>query len=507
MRIKPSQLATILQKCKDQNELRQILRHIFSFKENIDVFSIFLFPDTVCNRIPPFHHELYEALFREGNDAFAAPRGHAKSSITGLIFIIFCIVNKLEKYIVYISQNHTKTVQFLTPIRFEFKNNDRLKWLYGDINMAFGKDEQGKDREDCFDVNDCRVEAVSFEKNLRGFKYRNIRPTLIIGDDIEEDMRVLNPELRVKDYHKLNKVIIPSLDIDGRFKMIGTLIHLDSLLFKKVKQYNGKIYKACDKDFKNLLWPDRFTKAKLEKIKDDIGSIAFQQEYLNNPIDNEHSLIKRDWVVACFDHDLTFKDLEKKYYNTKVLGVDFAFSDRITADRSAFCSVGESNGKYYVFHTETKKGMSVNEQLDLIKNKLHAKYEYMNIGLEENSIKAVSKDIAQMGMPITLFWTGANDPAQLEKAYKKLEFLGKRHTVGKTNMIMRLGTAFENKKFVIPYKTEEDRLIANEILAECTSYALADGKLVEAGVHPDIPIALGYCLEQLNRTQENLLVF
>lgn len=497
MRITPLQLAKILKNSTDQNELKQILRYIFSFKENIDIFSLFLFPETVSNKIPKFHHELYDLLFKPGNDAFAAPRGHAKSSITGLIFIIYCIVNGLEKYIVYISQNHTKTVQFLTPIRYEFKNNDRLKWLYNNMDFKFDKEEDGKDREDCFDIGGCRVEAVSFEKNLRGFKYRNLRPTLIIGDDIEEDIRVLNPELRVKDSHKLNKVIIPSLDINGRFKMIGTLLHLDSLLYKKIKQYDGKIFSACDENFENILWPDRFTKEKLQSMKKDIGTIAFQQEYRNNPVDNESSIIKREWVVACFNHEISLTDLRKKSYTTTVLGVDFAFSDRVSADNSAFVSVGKSE-KFYIFDCFTRKGMSALEQMDLIKDDLNERYGYNMVALEENSIKAISKNLDIYKLPLTLYWTAASDPAKKKNVSMYDDFKGKRYTVGKISMIMRLATAFENGEIVIAYKTEEDKRVAHNILAECTSYALADGKLVEAGLHPDIPIALGYCLEYLN---------
>ncbi|MFZ5988101.1 MAG: hypothetical protein ACOYWZ_13385 [Bacillota bacterium] len=507
MKITAPQLAKILNNSKDKEELRQILRYIFSFKENIDIFSLFLFPETVTNKIPAFHYEVYDLLFKEGNDAFAAPRGHAKSSITGLIFIIFCIVNKLEKYIVYVSQNHTKTVQFLAPIRFEFKNNERLSWLYGNLDLKFEKEEDGKDREDCFDVNGCRVEAVSFEKNLRGFKWRNIRPTLIIGDDIEEDIRVLNIELRAKDDAKLNKVIIPSLDVNGRFKMIGTLLHLDSLLYKKIKQYNGKIFKACDENFDNLLWPDRFTKEKLLAIKKDIGSLAFQQEYLNNPSSNENSLIKRAWVANCFNSEVSFEELKSRVYDSKVLGVDFAFSDSVIADNSAFVSVGVANGKYYIFDCFTKKGMSVFEQMDLIKSKLYPTYGYNMIVLEENSIKSISNDLNRYALPITLYWTSASDPAEKKREKIGDEFIGKRHTVGKTNMIMRLATAFENRQIIIPYKTEKDIAIANRILAECTSYALADGKLVEAGIHPDIPIGLGYCLEYLNNKKEAYYFF
>ena len=248
MKVSTQEVGKLFEQVHDENKLRELLQEIFSHKENIETFSEVIFPETVQNKIPSFHHEIYKLLFRQGNDALAAPRGHAKTSITGIIFLIYCIVNELEKYIVYISQNHSKTVQFIDPIRHEFKHNKMLRFIYGDLTPRPGRDDQGKDREDCFDVGGCRVEAVSFEKNLRGFKYRNMRPTLIIGDDIESDERVLNPELREKDRNKLNKVIISALDIKGRFKMIGTILHSYSLLKNKIDLYKGKIFRACDPD-------------------------------------------------------------------------------------------------------------------------------------------------------------------------------------------------------------------------------------------------------------------
>jgi len=505
MKVTKKQVGELFQKVQDERALKELLQEIFSHKENIETFSQVVFPDTITNNIPKFHQEIYDLLFKDGNDALAAPRGHAKTSVTGIIFLIFNIVNKLEKYIVYISQNHAKTVQFIDPVRHEFKNNKMLRFIWGDLTPSMARDDEGKDREDCFDVGGCRVEAASFEKNIRGFKYRNTRPTLIIGDDIESDERVLNPELRDKDRNKLNKVIIPSLDIDGRFKFIGTILHLDSLLNNKIKQYNGKIFQACDLEMKNLLWSDRFTKEKLLKIKADIGSVAFQQEYLNNPIDNTSSLIKREWIEQCKHPDLSAEDVYNMSFDMKTMGADFAFSDRISADESAYCGLGRKGDFYYLLNCQKDKGLSVTEQMHIIKDELHVRYNYDKIGLEENSIKAISKDITQWNLPITLFWTASADPAARKKS--DYDWTDKRHTVGKINLIRRLGTAFENKRFIIPYKTEEDKLTFDRILAECTSYALSDGKLVEAGVHPDIPIGLGYALELMNLGGEGAWIF
>jgi len=183
-------------------------------------------------------------------------------------------------------------------------------------------------------------------------------------------------------------------------------------------------------------------------------------------------------------------------FSLKTMGVDFAFSDRVTADESAFFGLGNKDNFYYLLHGQKERGLSVNEQMTMIRDEFNPRYKFDKIGLEENSIKSISKDINQWNLPVTLFWTSSSDPAERKKG--DYDFTNKRHTVGKINLIMRLGTAFENKRFIIPYKTQKDKLLADRLLAECTSYALSDGKLVEAGIHPDIPIALGYALELMN---------
>jgi len=469
----------------DQEKLKQLLRYYFSSEENIETFSKFIYPEYIVGKVQSFHREFYEILFEDKNSALAAPRGHAKSTIMGLVFITWNIVNAVEKYIVYVSQNHAKTVQFIEPLRFEFKNNARLRWLYGDLAPTGAKDEEGRDREDCIDVNKCRIEAVSFEKNLRGFKYGNVRPTLILGDDIESDERITNPVLREKDRNKLFKVIIPSLDINGKFKMVGTLLHHDSLLKNRINQYNGKIFRSIQSDG-SLLWSDRFTQHILDKIKLDIGSAAFESEYQNNPVDNASSLIKREWIEQCLYPDLSVEDIE---YDELYLGVDFAFSDRVSADNSAFADIGvvyHSNGstKNLIFmNGEWGHGLSLRKHWEKIQNKFEANNHDMVL-LEENSIKGSVEDIKDLKIPYRMFWMGARD------AQKEYQAQSKSKTIGKINAINRLAVSFEYKKWIIPYKTQREKEIANKLISELTSWGLVDGKLEEFGVHPDMPIPM-----------------
>ena len=491
MKITYQQLHKIIKNTPDKRLLNATLKTLFKNINNIDVFAYYIFPEAITTKIPGFHHEIYDFLHQPLDGAVAAPRGHAKSTIAGLVYLTWCVVNQYEKYIVYVSSNHSKTVQFLDPIREAFKYNQRLKSLY-DIELETVKTEDGRDREDCFDIMKCRVEAVSFEKNLRGFKYQHTRPTLIICDDIESDDRVLNPELRLKDMYKLDKIIIPSLDPErGRLKLVGTILHWDSILVKKIRLYNGVIYKACESDFTNILWPEYWTEERLRAKKRSIGSVSFSSEFLNNPIENDSSIIKLEWIKKSFDETKTYDDYKN---GVSYLGCDFAFGDRTTNDASVFAGVTPIRDKYLLNRLDWHRGLSITEQFTILKE-LHDKNKYKEVILEENSIKGMSKEIKNYKFPYYLIWTAASDPATRFK--ESPEFEDKRHTVGKRNMITRLATLFENEKIIIPYKTEEDKIKSNKLADELMTFAISDGKLVEVGIHADAPIALSMVLERI----------
>jgi len=479
------------------NDKKSLLYALFQQEENFLVFCKAILPKAFSKPSPEFHKEVIKEFMKPTSSALAAPRNHAKSTLIGLGYLLWLIAYKKEEYIIYTSQNHVKSVQFIEPLLSEIKNNIFYKWLYGVMNIKKEEEVEGinaLERQDVFDVNGIRVQAFSFEKNIRGLKYGIHRPSIIIFDDIESDDRIINPELRLKDSDKLNRQMIPSLDaIKGRYKFIGTILHQDSLLMQKIRNLDGRIYKAI-KDDGTPLWPEMWPLSRLEEQKRQIGSMAFEQEYMNNPVNDTFSLIKREWLRACCDENLSYEEAFNHKYDSRFQGVDFAFSDRVVADKSAFVGIGKDNDGYTVISVFVRKGMSTTEQFDYIEY-LNGLGGYTDNALEENSIRSMSKELKNYNFPFTLFWTGSSDSAFKQNQVDP-EFDGKRHTVGKTSMIKRLATQFENNRIRLPFKTDRDKVLSNMIMDECSTYALQDGKLVEVGVHGDIPVALGYALER-----------
>jgi len=504
LRVTLRDLKKVLNKVEPK-QYSSILKRIFSYPENIDTFAYYFFGHAMQTKTPLFHYEIYDFLLIPESGALAAPRGFAKSTVTGLFYISWLIVNKKKKYIVYMSQNYQKTVQFVEPLRKEFETNEKIHEVYGKLTPRKVLDQaSGKNREDMIDINNVRIQAVSFNNNIRGFKYLNQRPDLIIGDDIDDDERVINPDLRYKDYMKLVKQILPSLsnEVGAVFKMIGTMLHWDSLLAKRIKKCHGKIYKACrienDKIVKDsLLWGDFWGVEKLEAQRRELGSVGFSSEYLNNPIENEASLITMEWLRKCFDIERSYDDDTLKGDN-KYLGVDFAFGDRVTNDSSAFAEIVIIDTKKLLNRLIYKKGMSITQQFDYI-DQLHLLNNYDCCVMEENSIRSMSKELYHYDFPYYLIWTGSSDTAA--KVTPEKEFQDKRHSISKTNMIKRLAVEFENQTIVLPYKTDADKELTLKLCDELLTFALQDGKIVEVGIHADAPIAIGMVLEKHNLNQ------
>ena len=284
----------------------------------------------------------------------------------------------------------------------------------------------------------------------------------------------------------------------------------------------------------------RWNMEKINETRERIGSVIFQCEYMLNPIDDGTCLIRPDWIKNCFSDvfkvvqtekkiemfnkqmykelgltpvkvkengnevDKYYLNLRPKWATAVYLGVDFAFSDRLTADKSCFTIVAEykKDKKYYyvILDQINKKGWSGQRQLDFIKE-INEYYKFNLIGLEENSIKAITDKIKDLQLPIRRFWTGSHDEKEQDRnTYKPYK------TVSKVNLILRLGTMFENQEILIPHGDKESIDQADILFNECISFSKEKDKLIEIGVHPDNPIALAYALEVSQKWNASFIV-
>ena len=324
---------------KDPAEMRKFFQTFSDLGElsvKVIIWGHHFMPKYFNKPTPEFHHELVKIFFRKGNDYTACPRGFAKTTINQLCVSYSC-ANGLDEFIVLIEKTWNEASEVLEAVRDEFKLNDEILRIYGDLTKvnAKGKDQEGiRDSAGDFYVNGVRLRAKGFDTPIRGLKSRHSRPTRVILDDIESDEHIDNVEQREKYLNNYIRGVIPAIDNDtGVIKMWGTILHDDSLLNTLIKNHNGKIYAAWDEDH-NLLWPSNWTVEKLEQKRDEMrisekGDAGFYQEYFNQPLDEENQIFKR--TMFQYFRNLDLPKLKEKNHRIYTL-VDPAISKKTTAD-------------------------------------------------------------------------------------------------------------------------------------------------------------------------------
>lgn len=362
----------------------QIARKIFS--EDIELFGQHFFKNHLRLNTPQFHREIFQLYQNESLNrvGIAAPRGHAKSTITDLVYVAWEIVHSKKKFILIVSDTYSQATLFLESLKAEFENNDRLKAFYGD--MASPKWSEGE-----IVVNGIMVKALGAGMKVRGLKYREYRPDLIVVDDLENDEMVESLERRDKLERWFNGALIPSMDRDGRIIMIGTILHYDSLLFKVVsperyKEFQKKTYRAITD--RGALWPEHLNLQDLEVIKQDYISkgqgYLFYQEYQNDPVSDENRKFKLEQFKYYEDGDIASKQL------TTFITIDRAYSLAKTADATGIVVVSVDNdNNWYIRMAERYKGTE-KELIDKI-FALQGYFQPVKFGIEQKAFEYTIK--------------------------------------------------------------------------------------------------------------------
>ncbi len=460
-----------------------------------------------------FFKDIWDSMWKNHHYLLQMPRGHGKTEIFGVwatIYLAVCQpINpfsglRIKQQLIICGDDKARRMLGNRIKHFFYENSD-LKYL-----VPQGAREEKK--------NDYWNDDVMYLKNGHIILFRSIGSRAIRGNHIDrlyaDDLITESSGLTDEN---CKQIWIGAVDgtTTNKLAMVqvtGTPLRLSDILFYLAEKDRGyylvKLPAIIDDDSMKILSPKRWTYKNLINTKLRIGGVKFQCEYMLDPIDDTISLIKGEWLDNCRNNTIDIIKTRPPFVTAIYLGVDFAFSDRITANRSAFVIVAEieEDGKirYQILDMITRKGMSAMEQFHFMEE-LHGSYQFDLIAVEENSIKAVVKEIKELNLPIKRFWTGTHD--EKEESYEGKKSAKEFITVSKRNLILRLGTVFEQKQIDIPFLSLEAKNKFQELRQECISFAQENDKLIEIGVHPDIPIALAYAMEVGTRWNQGYMSF
>jgi predicted phage terminase large subunit-like protein len=316
---------------------RLTAEHIKSF---VEYFLQESFDET--SAIPDCHMEWWEmCCSTHPQVAIAAPRGHAKSTAITYSYVLANICFRMKRFILIVSDTEEQAGRFVTDIVNELLENDNIRAVFG---IRGPVKETATDAIIEFeDGYKCRIIAKGSEQKLRGMKWDNLRPDLVVCDDLENDEIVMNDDRRIKFRNWFYGALVPCKSIKGQIRIVGTILHMDSMLQRLMPPERSKeniltplsirgpfknhwysaLYRAHDSDFSHILWRERmnkewFTQLRNSYLADGQGD-KYAQEMLNMPLDEANSYFRKSDLLP-----MTDKDFEKRkiYY----VGCDLAFA-------------------------------------------------------------------------------------------------------------------------------------------------------------------------------------
>lgn len=325
---------------------------------------------------------------------------HAKSTALTFGWTMAQMCFRERSYAIIVSDTVAQAVQFLGDMKKEFMDNEQLRSLFKIKELV-------KDSEDdfivlCEDGHMFRMQAKGSEQKVRGLKWNNKRPDLIVCDDLENDEIVLNKERRAKFRRWFMGALLPCRSLNGIVRYVGTILHSDSMLesvmpkpFEKgtvtteLKQYSTKKrnwlavkYKAHNGDFSKILWGSRFTKQHFIDLRQgylDQGiPDVYSMEYLNIPIDESVAYFKKNDFLPMREKD---NERELRYYITG----DLAISESETADYTAFVVAAVDENKTLYIKDVVKARLDGREIVDTILA-LERAYKPEAFGIEEMQV-------------------------------------------------------------------------------------------------------------------------
>lgn len=264
------------------------------------------------------------------NDAIAAPRGEAKSTLVSQLFILWCIIRAIKRYPVIIMDSIDQAYPMLEAIKAEIEFNPRIAMDFPKISGAGRVWQMGT----IITRNDIKVTVAGSGKKLRGLRHGAYRPDLVVLDDIENDEQVRNPEQRDKLESWLKRTVLPLGTAGGKFDVIyiGTILHYDSVLSRTLKNPLWKTSK-----FKALIrWPDNMSlwESWEEILRNDGQDRASAFYYVHKDKMDAGAVVS--WsarpilalmLIRARDGHATF---DSEYQNDPVSGDDAPFANSIT---------------------------------------------------------------------------------------------------------------------------------------------------------------------------------
>lgn len=158
-------------------------------RQDLDFLAAICLPEVYKYAFPTLYKAMWQwmcmkiALGRDFSQlAIGLPRGFAKTLLIKL-FIVYTIIFTRRQFIMVISENEEKAVSILSDVA-DMLSEPNIRATFGDWKIGITTDQKGK-KVFGFRGRNILLKAAGAGTGIRGITEKNVRPDLMIFDDIQ----------------------------------------------------------------------------------------------------------------------------------------------------------------------------------------------------------------------------------------------------------------------------------------------------------------------------------
>lgn len=292
------------------------------------------------------------------------PRGFSKTTLIGLAAILYKILFKERKFVVYVSETATAAELQLGNVKHELATNELIHLCFGVLKPDRNSETRWTNGFIQTTTGIC-VTARGRGGQIRGLNVGGQRPDEILCDDVEDKESVRTGEQREKTrdwFYSDLMPALPAMDPDATITCLGTVLHSEALLMvlKNDPDFATVVFGAIDRDGEPL-WADNMNLKDLENKKKSYALAGMLAQYY---MEYESTLRPSDG--AKFNGPFLMKPEWMGELDCRAMVADPAISEKVGADFFALAVGGmTTRGHILVIDVWMKRGVPPDEQVDI----------------------------------------------------------------------------------------------------------------------------------------------
>lgn len=366
------------------SEQEKIVELYRKSKQNlVEFYRIFLSDDDQYCKAADFHYKISRILL-EDHRHFAVEmfRESAKSTYVLKTFPLYRLTfpKKDEQYIVIIKNNQTLADAKLKEIKDDYLSHPIISQNLVSVHQSSASVFEVSLRNISGETIRMRIEAYGKGASIRGLSWGNLRPQVIIADDLQDLEDAESETVTEKDWNWF-LADVNFLAKKGRIFIIGNNLGerciIERIINSNLAYEVLKIPAIVDN---KSSWPEAFSMDYLNKEREEFTKLGkidiWMRERMCVAIPDELRVFKPENFKHFEEVDIMPKSLE--FYVT----VDLAISQKQSADDSVICVVGKEPHKPEWYIVEFIAGrLSPLEVIDGL-FKVYDKYRPSRVGIE-----------------------------------------------------------------------------------------------------------------------------